>query len=66
MICKPQWDEPIRKKTRPQKGVTYTDIYPSEKIKDIKFESSEEVSMFLLRNAEEIGYCKWQLFEKKL
>ena len=34
------------------------------KIREIKFQSSEEISTFLLRNALEIGYCKWQLFEK--
>lgn len=41
-------------------------VYPTDKIKETKFESSEEVSAFLLRNAMEIGYSKWQLFSKEI
>lgn len=40
----------------------YTHWYPTDKIRQMKFETSEEVSTFLLKNAMEIGYCKWQLF----
>ena len=32
----------------------------------MKFASSEDVSSFLLNNAVKIGYCKWQLFDKKV
>lgn len=65
MECKFVWTDE-RKPKRSYKDYQYTTTYPTEKIKKEKFESSEQVSAFLLKNAQEIGYCKWQLFQKSI
>ncbi len=31
------WGEPIRKKKRVHKGITYTSVYPTDSIRQIKF-----------------------------
>jgi hypothetical protein len=37
MNCAYSWGEPIKKRRRPHKDVTYTTVYPSNKIKQLKF-----------------------------
>jgi hypothetical protein len=50
------------KKKRNQKDLGFSVIFPTDQIRDERFETSEQISTFLLKNAQSIGLCFWQIF----
>ena len=71
MECQYDWNQntlqaTVDKKKRKinRRDLSFTTTFPTDQIKEEKFETSEQISTFLLRNAQSIGLVQWQIFEK--
>ena len=68
MECRYDWDEmvavkPLKKKKPKRK---HTVFFPTNNIKTARLEKPEDITVFLLKDSQEIGLFDWKIYNRNV